>query len=148
MFANAESAPQDYQRINMMRDRGIIYYPNGSGRDTYIYNDNGGFALMKKPRPQFHPATLIDNSNQPRREKFPFLHSRPINYSQDGTGRDTYIITGNGGLMHSPGPRKEYRHAFKDSLRSYQRNPFYLQQRKIGRYQKFEKKQQLDKDES
>lgn len=120
------SAPQDFQRINMMRDRGIIYQPNGGGRDTYIYNDNGGFAKMKEPRQQFHPATLIDNSNPQKRDKFPYLHSRPVNYPQDGTGRDTYIINGNGGLQLSPGPKKEFRHAFRDSLRDYQRNPFYL----------------------
>ena len=29
---------------------GIRYSINGSGRDTYIYNDNGGFGSMYKPR--------------------------------------------------------------------------------------------------
>lgn len=84
-----------------MRDRGIIYQPNGGGRDTYIYNDNGGFAKIKEPRPQFHPGTMMDSqlaAAQRRRDKFPHIHSRPVNYNQDGTGRDTYIITGNGGL--------------------------------------------------
>jgi hypothetical protein len=33
-----------------MRDRGIIYKTNGTGRDTYIYNDNGGFNKMYAPR--------------------------------------------------------------------------------------------------
>ena len=53
----ASVGAQDHQRLEMMRDRGIHYNPNGGGRDTYIYNDNGGFADMKKPREQFHPAT-------------------------------------------------------------------------------------------
>ena len=43
----------------MMRDRGIIYQPNGTGRDTYIYNDDGGFNKMKEARPQFHPAGFL-----------------------------------------------------------------------------------------
>lgn len=41
-----------------MRDVGVKYVTNGTGRDTYIYNDNGGFNSMKKPRPQFHPASI------------------------------------------------------------------------------------------
>jgi len=62
------------------------------------------------------------------REKFPHIHSKPIRYNQDGSGRDTYIIAGNGGLDHSL-PLKEFRNAFKDSLRGYTKNEFYLQNR-------------------
>lgn len=29
----------------MIRDRGIIYKTDGTGRDTYIFNDNGGFSI-------------------------------------------------------------------------------------------------------
>ena len=43
-----------------MRDRGTIYQPNGKGRDTYIYNNNGGFAHEKNPREQFHPGKMYD----------------------------------------------------------------------------------------
>ena len=28
------------------QDRGIIYKTDGSGRDTYIFNNNGGFAVQ------------------------------------------------------------------------------------------------------
>lgn len=49
-FGTATSAPRDYDRKNVMRDRGIIYQTNGSGRDTYIFNDDGGFNKMKEPR--------------------------------------------------------------------------------------------------
>tara|TARA_B110000503_G_C7052609_1_gene373006 strand:+ start:153 stop:341 length:189 start_codon:yes stop_codon:yes gene_type:complete len=45
-FGNTVSAPRDFNRMEMMRDRGIIYKPNGTGRDTYIYNDDGGFNKM------------------------------------------------------------------------------------------------------
>jgi len=57
-FSNAVSSLQDYNRINLMRDRGIIYQPNGGGRDTYIYNNNGGFAKMKEPIPGFKPGAM------------------------------------------------------------------------------------------
>jgi len=49
----------DHDRKDMMRDRGVIYYSNGTGRDSYINNDDGGFNHMKNPRSQFHPGTLL-----------------------------------------------------------------------------------------
>lgn len=49
-FATASSAMRDFDRKNMMRDRGIIYKTNGGGRDTYIFNDAGGFNKMYEPR--------------------------------------------------------------------------------------------------
>ena len=58
-FATAISAPRDHDRKDMMRDRGIIYQPDCTGRETYVYNDDGGFNKMKEPRAQFHPATLL-----------------------------------------------------------------------------------------
>ena len=130
-FANKTSAPKDFNRINMMRDRGTIYQPNGAGRDGYIFMNNGGFAHPKEPRKQFHPGTMYNQSLHAaqKREKFPHLHSRPVHYKEDGTGRDTYILTGHGGLEHSSGKQKEYRSAFKDSLRTYPINDFYLQKR-------------------
>jgi hypothetical protein len=45
--------------MEMMRDRGIKYHTNGGGRDTYIFNDNGGFDSMKQARGQFHPASFL-----------------------------------------------------------------------------------------
>ena len=29
---------------------GLMYNISGNGRDTYIYNDNGGFAALHQPR--------------------------------------------------------------------------------------------------
>lgn len=64
-----------------MRDRGIIYQPNGTGRDTYIYNDDGGFNKMKEPRDQFHPGGFLPGQSHYKafsKEKFPYIHSKPI----------------------------------------------------------------------
>ena len=61
MFSNSQfsqSVPiktfernNDFLSRNAQYDKGIIYQPNGTGRDTYIYNDDGGFAKMKEARP-------------------------------------------------------------------------------------------------
>ena len=45
-FGTAISAPRDQNTQSKYYDRGIIYKPNGTGRDTYIYNDDGGFNKM------------------------------------------------------------------------------------------------------
>ena len=101
-FATASSAARDYDRKDMMRDRGIIYQPNGSGRDSYIYNDCGGFNFMKQPRDQFKPGTMnLPNLSHAKKfsvQKNPVIHSKPIMYPQDGTGRDSYVKITNGGL--------------------------------------------------
>ncbi len=51
LFSSKISATKHFNRMEMMRDRGIIYYPDASGRDTYIYNDDGGFNKIKEVRP-------------------------------------------------------------------------------------------------
>lgn len=58
-FNATSTAIKDFNRIEMMRDRGIIYKTNGTGRDTYIYNDNGGFNKMYAPRSQNKPGGFL-----------------------------------------------------------------------------------------
>lgn len=136
-FATAISAPRDHDRKDMQRDRGIIYQPDGSGRDTYVYNDDGGFNKMKEPRAQFHPATLLlpnlDHKKKYERFKKPYIHSKPVQYKCDGTGRDTYVRVTNGGLNMQTQRVREYRQAFRNSLRGYQPIPssYYLEKRDI-----------------
>ena len=43
-----------------------IYKTNGTGRDLYIYNNNGGFAIDHKVTPCTHPGAL----SQTRVNKF------------------------------------------------------------------------------
>ena len=128
-FATASSAARDYDRKNMMRDRGIIYHTNGSGRDSYIFNDAGGFNHMKEPRNQFHPGTLLLPDLQHKKffekVKQPYLHSKPIQYNDDGTGRDGYVKQTNGGLSNfdMPNRMREYRQAFVNGLRQHEEIP-------------------------
>ncbi|CDW76582.1 UNKNOWN [Stylonychia lemnae] len=117
----------------MIQDRGIIYKTNGTGRDTYIFNDNGGFSLQYQPNSYDKPGTFLPNVLKRQNEKSPVIHSRAVNYRHDGSGRDSYIITGNGGYQNS-GKHSEFREAFKQSLRSYERNDFYLQKRKSSNF--------------
>lgn len=56
------------------------------------------------------------------------MHAKPVNYIQDGSGRDNYIIVNQGGFKNQD-PRKEYRDRFKASLRGEARNDYYLQRR-------------------
>jgi hypothetical protein len=119
----------------MMRDVGVKYVTNGTGRDTYIYNDNGGFNAIKLPRSQFKPASIslghpsIDYKRAYNKEKSPVIHSRAVGYRTDGSGRDGYIVSNNGGL--SSGIRKftDFKTAFKNSLRSDQPDVYYLHRR-------------------
>ena len=62
-------------------------------------------------------------------KKFPVLHSKPIYYQIDGTGRDSYINDNNGGLGAYKVKFREYRQQFANSLRQYDQNPYYLHRR-------------------
>ena len=87
--------------MDVAYDRGTIYQPNGSGRDTYIYNDDGCFMKMKEPRAQFHPASVLpglDHKKYFSKYKSPNIHSKAVSYYQDGSGRDYYIKVNNGGM--------------------------------------------------
>ena len=117
----------------MHRDVGVRYVTNGSGRDTYIYNDNGGFNFMKRPRDQFHPGSIpMKSTNMYRKEKSPPAHSRAIVYKTDGSGRDGYINSNSGGMRNHDFRNQEFRAAFKKSLRTWDRDPYYLQRRGIN----------------
>lgn len=76
----------------------IQYYPDGSGRDSYINSNSGGFS-------RFMPKQLIQGySSYPRSPVYNFRDLRKtswaIKYKSDGSGRDTYIISNSGGLSY------------------------------------------------
>ena len=84
-------------------------YPNdGTGRDVYIYFNNGGFWKDNIKRYQLKEKF--------KRSSFARFHSirkiPPIwNYHADGTGRDSYILYDYGGLINNyKGP---YLHNFR-----------------------------------
>lgn len=78
----------------------IQYYPDGSGRDSYINANSGGFS-------RFMPKQVISpyyEVIQPRKvaSKVKDLSktSWSFRYKSDGSGRDSYILSGSGGLQH------------------------------------------------
>ena len=79
-----------------MRNGPAIYQLNGGGRDTYIFNNNGGFCLAKEPTKYNRPGKMLTNQRFERR--LPSLPGRPHHYQTDGTGRDIYILNDHGGF--------------------------------------------------
>lgn len=68
-----------------------LYHANGGGRDSYIYQNNGGLsrtlvALQKSNKESVSPKSLSRQAS--------FSKDTPINrYYNDGTGRDSYVTT-------------------------------------------------------
>ena len=66
----------------------VIYQTNGSGRDSYIYNNSGGFCAEKKnnnySRSTFPSHRTFHRTNNE-------IEGMQIIYKSDGTGRDSYI---------------------------------------------------------
>ena len=103
--------------------RSLAYQINGSGRDTYIYNDNGGFNSMFKPRQQDKISTFLPNVNRSpdAAKKFTNAESmaKSIKYRTDGSGRDSYAVVGDGGFTNPHKTALDPRVAFQRSLRGY-----------------------------
>jgi len=81
------------------------YRTNGSGRDMYIFSNNGGL-ITKHLTSNFDPSSFFSKKKtnhilinfsvgfqQANRSivTLPSIHSKTIHYGPDGTGRDTYI---------------------------------------------------------
>ena len=69
-FSNMTSSPQDFQRINMTKNGCSFYQLNGGGRDTYIFNNNGGFCQMKETTKYGRPGNMLHKNNRSK-ERFP-----------------------------------------------------------------------------
>ena len=66
------------------------YGMNGSGRDSYIAVDNGGFS--KPFEPAFTPETGIFGQRRFNRENpYSSIEAKHANYTSNGSGRDGYI---------------------------------------------------------
>ena len=74
----------------------INYLPDGTGRDTFKINNNGGFY---KP---YTPATALPVTSFVTRKSYsspsPPLNARGFHYHSDGKGRDRYVEIDSGGL--------------------------------------------------
>lgn len=99
----------------------LHYNTNGTGRDSYIYMDNGGFSLPDFGQPMGSPGTM--KPDLPYRPPYPHklkpIQSRPIHYVQDGQGRDSYILSSHGGFVN---PSYSPSGTFFSRLRCYERS--------------------------
>ena len=91
------------------------YISDGSGRDSYITLESGGF-IKTVPKGE---AFARKASSSPRKFSPPFPRIEPssVYYHSDGSGRDFYITHNNGGLT-SPIQFGGKRDIFKESLRN------------------------------
>eukprot|EP00347_Sterkiella_histriomuscorum_P022841 403336949 len=96
----------------------VHYQVNGTGRDSYINRDNGGFCKMYDPYP--YKYGQVGTFAQKRHYVAPAPTMAPMNvfYRSDGTGRDSYVTQTNGGLTNT-GRMLHQKDAFKMSLRQY-----------------------------
>lgn len=112
---------------NKMAD--VMYHINGTGRDTYIFNNNGGFAAMHQPGNKGVPPGSFLPKVKGSPIKYPNVvaQAMPKRYLTDGTGRDIYIYTNDGGQTIAGGQAMRDPIAiFQRSLRGYERDGDYL----------------------
>jgi hypothetical protein len=91
------------------------YISDGSGRDSYITFESGGFIKTIPKSPVFErKSTSFPRKFSP---PFPKIDPRSVYYHSDGSGRDFYITFNNGGLTQAVqfGGKKDI---FKESLRN------------------------------
>jgi hypothetical protein len=68
----------------------VHYQTNGTGRDSYIVRDNGGFCKMYEPIRYPDLGTL--GAKRRIHENAPSISAKNVYYHSDGTGRDSYIV--------------------------------------------------------
>jgi len=88
----------------------VRYMPDGSGRDSYINFKSGGFLReMHKTELRPHYLQLVKNhTNKLSQTRDLRKTSWSFKYKSDGTGRDSYILQGSGGLQAEYREQKPY----------------------------------------
>ncbi|KAM3129538.1 hypothetical protein pb186bvf_018362 [Paramecium bursaria] len=79
------------------------YSSNGTGRDQYVVHSNGG---LDKNSYLYQDGYYERQTNFRRKlqatNSLPLIEAKFQHYPPDGTGRDFYITTNEGGLQQSP----------------------------------------------
>ena len=93
--------------INFTRNlHELKYRASGTGRDSYIYSNNGGFGVQNTVAPNQNPSSRFPVSRRQKSLSPPLASTldtqRPRIYNVDGSGRDTYIHANNGGFTGFP----------------------------------------------
>ena len=72
----------------MSMSKNLKYSQNGTGRDSYIYFNNGGYY------PPIPSVVKVDTGKYPKyasRSESANAWTRPKKYTTNGTGRDLYV---------------------------------------------------------
>ena len=100
MYGQMKYVPAQGPRLS-----NIIYNNNGSGRDSYIYGNNGGNTTYSFPRAQNQPASIRLGGGGLSACAVRYtsvgckgVEARPTRYVQNGSGRDSYISHNDGGF--------------------------------------------------
>mmetsp|Transcript_14153 Transcript_14153/g.20702 ORF Transcript_14153/g.20702 Transcript_14153/m.20702 type:complete len:147 (+) Transcript_14153:30-470(+) len=91
------------------------YKTDGTGRDSYIATNNGGFFPAKRVMEEYPVSSL-----RPKRCIVPNASNTPhriVRYHSNGTGRDSYITTCSGGFQSMSNSERSTR--FEANLRNY-----------------------------
>ena len=78
------------------------FHSDGTGRDSYIVNNNGGLSVPRAWN-QRDAGTNLFSSNQTfakRMSPSPRKEAKPFEYRSDGSGRDSYILANSGGFKN------------------------------------------------
>ena len=76
----------------------IHYNNNGTGRDSYIYTNNGGFTIHHSGSAMSNCGSMLTSKRPIPAMKFSPHNGHAIGYNNDGSGRDGYIFHNNGGF--------------------------------------------------
>jgi len=110
------------------------YYSNGDGRDNYIQYNNGGFWNIN-PNPASYYMTQ-KNYHPHKFHSFSSIRTPPFKYRSDGNGRDSYIISNNGGLSYNNLPLKNCK------LENYLRTDYNSYYKPFDGFKKFVSKRE------
>lgn len=103
------------------------YRGTGTGRDTYIIVNNGTLCRPSITSPRTGYQSKVKSpiffSKAHTAMASPHKDANTFHYMPDGTGRDGYVILGDGGL-HANYKSVNFSKAFINSLRSYDCSPY------------------------
>ncbi|CDW72970.1 UNKNOWN [Stylonychia lemnae] len=107
-------------KTQMFQSKTQFYSGDGTGRDTYIQGNNGGFCPATMPTKIEELGTFYF-MKQRAKYALPTIHSKGVQYINNGGGRDTYISDSAGGLrsMYSPA---QFKSTFYNNLRVYDKS--------------------------
>ena len=79
----------------------LHWNPNGTGRDSYIQSNNGGFTIYHQGSGFDKPGTMRSTfvTRSPMKNVGALQKQKPYHYVTNGTGRDTYIHFNHGGFL-------------------------------------------------